>query len=132
MRFLDEATRNDINSYLEYLCANSTYEKPLWNKEVLIGLKKPGWNYIDGCMLVGLMNLYEESQDEKLLNYIENYVSPLIDENGHVKIYYYNNYNQYTETGHDSDPCNEAKILFNLYKKTKNEKYFKAIQFMHQ
>ena len=30
---------SNFYSYLEYLLKNSTLEKPLWNKEVLIGLK---------------------------------------------------------------------------------------------
>ncbi|MDE6661085.1 MAG: glycoside hydrolase family 88 protein [Anaeroplasmataceae bacterium] len=124
--------KKNFFEYLEYLLTNSTLEKPLWNKEVLIGLKKPGWNYIDGCMMVGLMTLYHQSKDEKLFHYIESYIDPIIPEDGRIMIYYYNNYNEYTTTGHDSDPCNEAKILFTLYEKTGKEKYLKAIHFIHE
>lgn len=122
---------SNFYSYLEYLLKNSTLEKPLWNKEVLIGLKKSGWTYIDGCMMVGLTTLYLQTRDEKLFEYIKNYIDPIVPEDGKIKILYYNNYNEYTTTGRDSDPCNEAKVLFLLYHKTKEEKYLKAIHYMH-
>ena len=89
--------RNDIKSnfysYLNYLLEHSTLDKPLWNKEVLIGLKKAGWTYIDGCMMVGLTTLYLQTKDEKIFEYIKNYISPLVPEDGRIKILYYNNYN---------------------------------------
>ena len=115
---MDKQLKQNINDYITYLLKNSTIEKPLWNKEVLIGLKKPGWTYIDGCMMVGLMGLYKYTHDEKLFQYIENFISPLVPEDGKVKIYYYDNYNNYTEYGIDSDPCNMAKVLYLLYDKT--------------
>lgn len=128
--------RNDIKSnfysYLNYLLEHSTLDKPLWNKEVLIGLKKAGWTYIDGCMMVGLTTLYLQTKDEKIFEYIKNYISPLVPEDGRIKILYYNNYNEFTSTGRDSDPCNEAKVLFLLYHKTKEERYLKAIHYMHE
>lgn len=124
---MDKNLKSNINSYIKYLLDNSTIEKPLWNKEVLIGLKKPGWTYIDGCMMVGLAGLYEYTKDKNIFNYIENFISPLVAEDGSVKIYYYNNLNTYTEDGIDSDPCNMAKILYLLYDKTKNPKYLKSI-----
>lgn len=129
---MEKQLKENFYEYLSYLLKNSTLEKPLWNKEVLIGLKKPGWNYIDGCMMVGLMTLYHQTQDENLFQYIERYIDPIIPEDGEIKIYYYNNYNECTTTGRDSDPCNEAKILFTLYDKTKKEKYLKAIHFIHK
>lgn len=126
---MDKQLKQNINDYITYLLKNSTIEKPLWNKEVLIGLKKPGWTYIDGCMMVGLMGLYKYTHDEKLFQYIENFISPLVPEDGKVKIYYYDNYNNYTEYGIDSDPCNMAKVLYLLYDKTKEERYLKAINY---
>ncbi len=132
MKFLEKEIEMNLESYITDLCIRSTYERPLWNQEILMGLKKPGWNYIDGCMFNGLLSLYEENHNDKIIEYIDHYISPLIDENGYIKIYYYNNYNQYTEEGHDSDPCNEGKVLFTLYEKTHKEKYRKAIEFLHK
>ncbi len=126
---MENNLKENINKYINYLLENSTIEKPLWNKEVLIGLKKPGWTYIDGCMMVGLAGLYDYTKDEKIFKYIENFISPLVPEDGKVKLYFYDNYNNYTEFGIDSDPCNMAKVLYLLYDKTKNEKYLKAINY---
>lgn len=119
----------NIKNYLTYLLENSTMEKPLWNQEVLIGLKKPGWTYIDGCMMVALDALYKHTKDESLFKYIENFMSPLVHEDGKVDLYFYNNYNSYTTFGYDSDTCNMAKVLFTLYDVTKNEKYRKSQDF---
>ena len=126
---MNQEKKEQFLNYIDYLCRHSTLEKPLWNKEVLRGLKQPGWTYIDGCMMVGLAALYQHTQSEQLLNYIENFVGQCVDEDGKVKVLYYDNYNRYTEDGCDSDPCNEAKVLYLLYEKTKKEKYRKAIEF---
>ncbi len=126
---LSNELQKNFKEYIDYLLDNSTVEKPLWNKEVLIGLKKPGWTYIDGCMMVGLMGYYQVTKDERIFNYVENFIDQIVPEDGRVKVYYYNNYNEYTETGRDSDPCNMAKVLFPLYDKTKKEKYRKAIEY---
>ena len=126
---IDEKLKNNIEEYISYLCKNSTVEKPLWNKEVFMGLKQPGWTYIDGCMMVGLDTLYKYNHNKELLKYIENFVGPLVNDDGYVKILYYNNYNTYTTNGCDSDPCNMAKLLYTLYDETKNEKYRRSIEF---
>ncbi len=111
---MKQEIKNKINNYIEYLLKNSTVEKPIWNQEVLIGLKKPGWTYIDGCMMVALDKLYQHNKDEKLFNYIENFMSPLVKDDGSVDLYFYNNYNTYTTSGYDSDTCNMAKVLISL------------------
>lgn len=126
---MNKALKNNLNEYLKYLLENSTVEKPIWNKEVLIGLKQPGWTYIDGCMMVGLTALYNYTKDKELFKYIENFVGSLVPEDGRVKILYYDNYNNYTTYGRDSDPCNMAKVLYTLYDETKNQKYLNAINY---
>lgn len=126
---MKQEIKNKIDNYIEYLLKNSTIEKPIWNQEVLIGLKKPGWTYIDGCMMVALDKLYQHNKDENLFNYIESFFSPLVKDDGRVDLYFYNNYNTYTTTGYDSDTCNMAKVLFTLYEKTNNEKYRRSIDF---
>lgn len=126
---IEQGLKRNINEYIKYLLENSTIDKPLWNKEVLAGLKKPGWTYIDGCMMVALAALYKYTNDEDIFKYIENYIGPLVRKDGEVTIYYYNNYNTFSTTGRDSDPCNMAKVLYLLYDKTNNPKYLKAINF---
>lgn len=126
---IKEKIYTQFKEYLNYLLVNSTVEAPLWNKEVLIGIKKPGWTYIDGCMMVALIAYYKATGDKEILNYVDNFIDKLVDDNGHVTIYYYDNYNNYTTNGCDSDPCNMAKVLYTLYDETKKEKYRKAIDF---
>lgn len=126
---INEKIYTQFKEYLNYLLVNSTVESPLWNKEVLIGLKKPGWTYIDGCMMVALIAYYKTTNNKEILNYVDNFIDKLVDDDGHVTIYYYDNYNNFTTTGCDSDPCNMAKVLYTLYDETHKEKYHKAIDF---
>lgn len=88
---INEKIYTQFKEYLNYLLVNSTVESPLWNKEVLIGLKKPGWTYIDGCMMVALIAYYKTTNNKEILNYVDNFIDKLVDDDGHVTIYYYDN-----------------------------------------
>ena len=46
-----------IDRYIDRLMTSSP-EMPLWNIESIKQGKKPGWNYIDGCMTTSLMEMY--------------------------------------------------------------------------
>ncbi|MDE6048006.1 MAG: hypothetical protein K2F56_05190 [Anaeroplasmataceae bacterium] len=46
-----------IEKYIERLLNESTPEAPIWNVEILKG-RKASWNYIDGCMLSSILELY--------------------------------------------------------------------------
>ena len=48
---------NNIERYVERILAESTPDKPLWNIEKIKEGKINGWNYIDGCMMIALLNL---------------------------------------------------------------------------
>ena len=49
---------NTIERYVERVMADSTPSTPLWNIEKIKEGKINGWNYIDGCMMISLLNLY--------------------------------------------------------------------------
>lgn len=83
---------------------------------------KSYWNYEDGCVLIGLKQLYEATADKKYRNFIIEYLEPLIEDDGTI-----NNY----ETGkHNIDGFNSGKVLFWAYKETGDVKYVKAIDFL--
>ena len=42
-------------------------DMPLWNIESIKQGKKPAWNYIDGCMMASLLQLYEVTNENKYL-----------------------------------------------------------------
>ena len=82
---------------------------------------KKYWNYEDGCVLMGAKMMYEATGNEKYYTFIENYLKPLIEENGTITNY------QTEKLSIDSINC--SKILFFMYDKTGDEKYLKAIEF---
>lgn len=107
-----------INKYIEKLMTSSP-DAPLWNIESILNGKKPAWNYIDGCMITSLLELYKTSKDKKYLDFIVNFVDYYVFDDGSIRGYNPNNYST-------DDVC-ESRILFDLYNITKKEKYNKAI-----
>ncbi|CCV64366.1 Glycosyl hydrolase, family 88 [Alteracholeplasma palmae J233] len=94
--------------------------KPAWNMEVLRAGKENRWNYIDGCMLTSLIALYEETKNKEYLDFVISYVDHYVNEDGVIL--------GYDPTHYSTDDLSESRILFDLYKYTKNEKYLKAIE----
>lgn len=109
-----------IDKYIEKLITQSTPECPLWNIEAIRGGKKPHWNYIDGCMMTSLLELYKQTNEKKYLDFVISYVDYFVEDDGTIKTYDYTKYST-------DDMC-ESRILFDLYHITGNEKYKKAIE----
>ena len=113
-----------ILDFVDNLLENSTPEAPAWNIEQVIEKKEPHWNYIDGCMLKAIFDIYyarkNEKDNEKYFDFIKNYIDFYVNENGHIKGYKKEDYN--------CDNINEGKILFDLYKITGENKYKLAIE----
>lgn len=83
---------------------------------------KSYWNYEDGCVLMGCLQLYLATGNEKYYVFVINYVNNFIDEDGTI--------NNYKLDSLSLDNINTGKVLFFIYKKTKIEKYKKAIIFL--
>ena len=56
---------NAIERYVERILAHSTPEAPLWNIEKINQGNINGWNYIDGCMMNALLNLYHITGNDR-------------------------------------------------------------------
>ena len=93
---------------------------PLWNIESILNGKKPAWNYIDGCMITSLLELYKTTKEEKYLNFVVNFVDYYVFDDGSIR--------GYDPLKYSTDDVCESRILFDLYKITNNEKYNKAIE----
>lgn len=112
-----------IDRYVDYLIENSTPDAPLWNIEKIKQGKKATWNYIDGCMLKALMDLYEITKNEKYFNFAESFVDVKVFDDGTIEGYDINEKN--------IDNVNAGKTLFDLYDITGKEKYRKAIDLIY-
>ncbi len=108
-----------IDNYIDKLMTSKP-DMPLWNIESIKQGKKPTWNYIDGCMMTSLVEMYKTTKDEKYLDFVKKFVDYYIDDNGDILGYEIDKYS--------TDDISESRILFDLYDITKNPKYDKAIE----
>ncbi len=112
-----------IEKYIDKLIKESTPTHPIWNVEVMRG-KEAGWNYIDGCMMTSLLELYKIKNDKKYLDFVINYTNYFITDGNSIKGYDPSNYSL--------DDLSESRILFDLYDYTKDEKYINAIKYTYK
>lgn len=84
----------------------------------------PKWDYVHGLVLTSFEQLYKKTGNEQYFNYIKGYADACIDSTGAIPSYKFNNYN--------IDMIEAGNILFNLYNKTKEEKYLKAMQLLRK
>lgn len=108
-----------IDNYIEKLMKESTPDKPIWNIENIRQGKKAHWNYIDGCMMTSLLSLYNETKHQEYFDFVDNYIDYYIFDDGEILGYQIEHFRL--------DDINESRVLFDLYEKTKKEKYLKAI-----
>lgn len=80
---------------------------------------KGKWEYEDGLMLDGVMDVYERTHNSSYLDYIKHYFDSYIGDDGNVKGYNTDLYRL--------DDINNGKVLLRLYKLTNNKKYKKVL-----
>ncbi|MEI6142195.1 MAG: glycoside hydrolase family 88 protein [Mariniphaga sp.] len=83
---------------------------------------KPVWNYTQGLIAQSMMLVYKETQNDTYYKYAKLYADKMIDTNGNVA--------GYKVEEHNIDCLNSGKFLFDLYEKTKDERYRKVIVLM--
>lgn len=113
-----------INDFIEKLIRESKPELPLWNIESIKQGKAPAWNYVDGCMMTSLIELYKTTSERKYLEFVKDYTDYYVFEDGTLR--------GYDRTTFNLDDICESRILFDLYDFTHNEKYLKAISYTYQ
>ncbi len=80
----------------------------------------PKWDYKIGMILTAYEKLYAKTNNPIYFDYIKKYADVLIDSNGVIK--------NFDPQEHTLDFINAGKILFNLYDKTKDQKYLTALK----
>lgn len=112
----------NIHKFVDMLMEKSTPDKPIWNKEAILENHEPKWNYIDGCMAKAILDMYLSTNDKKYLDFVDSFIDFYIHEDGTIRGYHIEDVN--------CDNINEGKVLFDLYKFTKKEKYKKALDLL--
>ena len=55
--------------------------------------KKPRWSYTNGLVLDSMYKVYEQTNNQTVYNYIYDYANRMIDSNGKIDTYKFENYN---------------------------------------
>jgi unsaturated rhamnogalacturonyl hydrolase len=84
--------------------------------------KKPKWDYCNGLELGAILNVWKMTGDQKYFNYVKSYTDTIISAEGKITGYKLDDYN--------IDKLNSGKMLFDLYKVTKEEKLKKAMDLL--
>ena len=114
---------NVIEKYVDQILAGSTPDRPLWNIEKLRQGKINGWNYIDGCMMIALLNLHRITGEAKYFDFAESFLDYYVQEDGTLL--------GYREEDYNLDNLCEGRPLFDVWAATGKEKYRKAIETLH-
>ena len=108
-----------LDRYISQLIEDSTPQAPVWNIEKIKDGKKSTWNYIDGCMIKAIIELYLMTENPRDLEFADTFIDYFVREDGSIDSYDPREYNL--------DNVNAGKTLFDLYKLTGKEKYRKAM-----
>ena len=114
---------NDIERYVERILAESTPDRPLWNIEKIREGKINGWNYIDGCMMIALLNLYRITGERRYYDFAEEFLDYYVFEDGSIR--------GYKEEDYNLDNICEGRVLFDVYAVSGKEKYRRAMETLH-
>lgn len=114
---------NNIEAYVERLLSESTPDKPLWNIEKIKEGKINGWNYIDGCMMIALLNMHKITGQSRYYEFAENFLDYYVFEDGSLR--------GFKEEEYNLDNICEGRVLFDVYAMSGKEKYRKAIETLY-
>lgn len=110
----------NIGKYLDLLIEKSTPERPYWNVESKKYGRDAHWNYIDGCMICAILRVGGITKNEKYFDFAEKFIDYYISDDGSIL--------GYEKDKFILDDINEGRVLFELYERTKKEKYRLAIE----
>ena len=103
-----------VVKYIDGLLEKSTPDAPVWNIEKIKQGLKSKWNYIDGCMIKAVLQMYALTKEEKYLKFADDFIDYRVFEDGTI--------DGYSIGEKNIDNVNAGKTLFELYDLTGKEK----------
>ena len=100
-------------------------QKRVPNPVFLDGQKYPKWNYTNGLVTLAFQQLHDFTKEQKYWDYGLSYAEQLIDKDGKIG-------GGYELEKYSLDLVNSGKNLFEIYKKTGDERYKKAMDTLHK
>lgn len=113
-----------IDRYVQHLIEHSSPQKTAWNIEKARRGEAATWNYIDGCMLMALMDMAKIRGDARYSDFVERFVDSFISEDGQIRTW--------QKDQQTLDDINEGRVLFPLFAMTGKEKYRLAADALRQ
>ena len=113
-----------IDDFILQLVESSTPERTAWNLEKIREGKPASWNYIDGCMLTALLEMEDLTGQEGYFRFVKACVDHFVGADGSIRTF--------KPEAHNLDDINEGRALFALYRRTGEEKYRKAADFLYR
>ncbi|WP_431110581.1 glycoside hydrolase family 88/105 protein [Winogradskyella poriferorum] len=85
---------------------------------------KPKWSYTNGLVLQAMSKVYEETNNQKLYDYIYDYANRMIEEDGTIKTYKMSNYNL--------DMIKSGDAIYYVYNKTEEPRFKNVMDTLHK
>ncbi|MES2240173.1 MAG: glycoside hydrolase family 88 protein [Bacteroidota bacterium] len=85
---------------------------------------EPRWGYTNGLVLSACAQVYEKTKNQKYYDYIYAYANEMIDKAGEIK--------KYNLSDQNLDMIKSGDVLLYLYPKTKEERFFKAMETLNK
>ena len=95
-----------FEKYIDELIEKSTLDVPAWNIEKARAGKAAGWNYIDGCMILALLEIYQATGEKKYYDFADAFINHRVMEDGSI--------NGYSVEEYNLDNINAGKTLFSV------------------
>lgn len=111
-----------IGRYTLSLLEGSSAQNPRWNQEQQRTGKQNRWNYIDGCMMTGLLELYEITRNAQYLDFADCTMSHFVEEDGGIPTY--------DPELRRLDDINSGKVLLSLYDYTGKRHYLRGAELL--
>lgn len=86
--------------------------------------KKSRWSYTNGLVLQAMSRVYDQTKNEKLIDYIYDYANRMIHEDGSIETYKLSNYNL--------DMIKSGDVVFYLYDAKKEPRFKMAMDTLHK
>lgn len=114
---VEEKTAVNTSSYAQWFADSEMKRFPeAWQ---LDHGKRLFFGYAQGVGCYAMLKMWKKTGDRRYFDYVEKWASSLIDSTGDIHLYHVETYNL--------DYINSGKVLFDLYRVTKNEKYKQAM-----
>ncbi|WP_047550580.1 glycoside hydrolase family 105 protein [Psychroserpens sp. Hel_I_66] len=85
---------------------------------------KPKWSYTNGLVLQAMSRVYEQTNNQKLYDYIYDYTNRMINEDGAIETYKLSNYNL--------DMIKSGDAVYYVYNKTEEPRFKNAMDTLHK